>query len=78
MKVKTPEGGMHMNVKKLWIILACVVLAVALVVAVCLLIDKDPIGSIDSDGDGRPDSVDEEPDDNLDTDHEVKVDGLVK
>ena len=67
-----------MNMKKLWIILACVVLAVAIIVTVCLLIDNDPLGSIDSDGDGRPDSVDEEPDDNLDSDNEVKVDDFFK
>ena len=34
---------------------------------------EDPI---DSDGDGRPDDVDEEPEDNLDKDNEVNIDGF--
>ncbi len=66
-----------MNMKKLWILLACVVLAVALAVAVALLVDRGS-KSVDSDGDGRPDSVDEEPDDNLDGDNESKVDDFFK
>ena len=60
---------------KKWIIMwASVLLAVALVVALCLIFDKSGKGAVDSDGDGRPDSMDEEPDDNLDSDNESKVD----
>ena len=60
--------------KKTWIILiACILVVAALVVALILLLNKES-GSLDSDGDGRPDSVDVEPDDNLEGDNVTKVD----
>ena len=64
--------------KKSWIVLiVCVLLVAALVVALVLLLGKEN-GSLDSDGDGRPDSVDVEPDDNLDGDNVTKVDDIFK
>ena len=60
---------------KKWIILwASVLLALALIVTLCLMFDKSGNGAVDSDGDGRPDAVDDEAGDNLDGDNEVKVD----
>lgn len=66
-----------MKKKSLIILLVCILLAVALTVALILLLDKDSVlwqeKELDSDGDGRPDRVDVEPDDNTDDDNVTKV-----
>lgn len=60
---------------KKWMILwASILVAVALIVTLCLVFDDSGDGAVDTDGDGRPDAVDEEVDDNLDGDNKVNVD----
>ena len=64
--------------KKTWIILlVALVLVIALALTLILTLGKDDPSKTDSDGDGIPDSLDQEADDSLDGDNEVKLDDIL-
>lgn len=63
-----------MKKKSFWIILVALLLVAALTVALVLLLGGEKSEPIDSDGDGRPDDVDDEPEDSLENDNRVDID----
>ena len=69
-----------MKKKGLIILLVSILLVAAITVALILLLGKNEEPELDSDGDGRPDSVDVEPEDGVDPtqEYEIKVDEFFK
>ena len=63
-----------MKKKNILILLLSLLLVAALVVTLVLVLGGDKVEAPDSDGDGRPDDIDEEPDDTLDNDNRVDID----
>lgn len=73
-----------MKRKKLWIILIAVIAAAALAVTLFFLLRRDNNGkngdvdTTDTDGDGIPDYLDKEEEDNLDNDNVIDIGDLPK
>lgn len=68
---------MLMNKKKLLIMIAAAVLAIGVALTLFFIL-RPTEKPLDSDGDGIPDSEDNEDTDNLDNDYQVNIDDLFK